>query len=272
MKALNYFAAAALVVAAFSFTSCNKEDETTPLAEVLQQDDEVDTYFDEILAEADEEAYSDGSVKSAELDYTKSSGTRTVLTAFEGDYVIHTITFSNFANTRRPDRVKNGKIEVKVLGHYNESNFWRQVKLIDFSINDLPMQGTKVIEKTAEHQFTITLTGGRVNFADGTFYTRELTRTRDWTAGFDTPFDISDDEYALDGEAAGINRAGNAYTHTITSPLIVRMNCRWIVQGTIEFVVNNQTAVLDYGDGTCDRIATLTVNGNIYTINLRGSL
>jgi hypothetical protein len=28
--------------------------------------------------------------------------------------------------------------------------------------------------------------------------------------------------------------------------------------------------VLDYGDGTCDRFATLTVNGESWTIRLRG--
>jgi hypothetical protein len=99
-----------------------------------------------------------------------------------------------------------------------------------------------------------------------------MQRVRTWTTGYSTPMNISDDEYSITGTASGINRRGNEYVHTITSPLIAKMNCRWIVQGIIEFVVNSQTAVLDYGEGECDRIATLTVNGNTYTINLRGRM
>jgi hypothetical protein len=274
MKALNYFAAAALMVAAFSFTSCNKEDETTPLAEVLQQDDEVGDYFDEILAEADDASlsYTGSALKSSIETQVEGTGTRTVATTFSGDTVIHTITFVNFANARRPDRIKNGIIVVKMVGRYAQEVFWRQVRLTSLTINDLPVQGTKIIEKTGTYQFTITLTGGRVDFADGTFYTRNASRVRTWNAGYNTPAVIIDDEYSITGTATGVNRNGNEYVHEITSPLIVKMNCRWIVQGIIEFVVNNQTAVLDYGDGTCDRIATLTVNGNVYTINLRGRL
>ncbi len=271
MKTLNYFAAATLVIAAFSFTSCDKEDETTPLAEVLQQDDEVDNYYDEIIAETDESTlgYSDQILKSEYEQFVEGTGTRTVVTTFSADTVIRTITFVEFANTRRPDRVKNGIIEIKMVGHYAQSKFWRQVKLIGFSINNLPIQGTKIYNKTGTYQYTINLTGGRIDFADGTFYTRNASRVRTWNAGYNTPAVIGDDEYSITGTSSGVNRNGNVYAHEITSPLIVKLNCRWIVQGIIEFTVNSQNVVLDYGDGTCDRLATLTVNGKVYSINLR---
>lgn len=274
MKTLNCFAAAALVVASFSFTSCDKDDETTPLAEVLQQDDEVGDYFDEILAEADDATYgyTDDALKSSVEQLTEGTGSRTVETTFAGDTVIRTITFVDFANARRPDRIKNGVIEIKMVGRHAQEVFWRQVKLVSLTINNLPVQGTKIIEKTGTYQFTITLTGGRVDFADGTYYTRNMNHVRTWNAGFDSPMVIIDDEYSITGTASGVNRNGNEYIHEITSPLIVKMNCRWITQGIVEFTVNSQTAVLDYGDGACDRIANLSVNGNIYTINLRGSL
>lgn len=274
MKTLNYFAVAVLMLATFSFTSCNKDDETTPLAEVLQQDDEVGDYFDEVLAEADDVTlnYSGGALKSTVEQLASGAGTRTIETTFAGDTVIRTITFVDFTNNRRPDRIKNGVVEIKMVGRHAQEVFWRQVKLVSLTINNLPVKGTKVIAKTGAYQFTITLTGGRVDFADGTYYTRNVNHVRTWTAGFDTPMVIIDDEYAISGTASGVNRNGNEYVHEIISPLIVKMNCRWITWGIIEFTVNNQTSVLDYGDGTCDRIATLTVNGNVYTINLRGRL
>lgn len=271
MKTTNFFLMAALAVTALTFSSCEKE-EVSPLAEVLQQDDEVNDYYNDVLAEADDFSFSDGISKSGEAEFEVAAGTRTVVTTTSGDTIIHTITYVAFSHPRRPDRVKNGVIEIKVLGRYNQELFWRQIKLIGFTVNDNSVQGTKIIQKTGTYEYSISLTGGRIDFTDGTFYTREMQRVRTWTTGYSTPMNISDDEYSITGTASGINRRGNEYVHTITSPLIAKMNCRWIVQGIIEFVVNSQTAVLDYGEGECDRIATLTVNGNTYTINLRGRM
>ncbi len=271
MKTLNIFAIAAMTILAFTFASCEKE-ETSPLAEVMLQDDEVADYFNDIMAEADDYSFSDGPAKDGLAEFEIAAGTRTVVTSFSGDTIIHTITYQNFAHPRRPDRVKNGVIVLKIVGRYNQSTFWRQIKFVGFSVNGNNIKGTNLVVKTGTYQYTVTLTGGRVEFTDGTFYTREFERVRTWTAGYNTPAVIADDEYSITGSASGINRRGHAYVHTITSPLILKMNCRWIVQGIIEFVVNNQTAVLDYGNGTCDRIATLTVNGETYTINLRGSM
>ncbi len=271
MKTMRFFAIAAMTIVAFTFASCEKE-ETSPLAEVMLQDDEVADYFNDILSEADDFSFSDGPAKSGLAEFEIAAGTRTHVVSYSGDTVIHTITYVNFSHPRRPDRVKNGVIVVKIVGRYMQSTFWRRIELIDFSINGNNIEGTKVVEKTGDYMYSVTLTGGRVEFTDGTFYTREFERVRTWTAGYNTPAVIADDEYSLTGSASGINRRGNSYVHTITSPLILKMNCRWIVQGIIEFVANNQTAVLDYGDGTCDRIATLTVNGEAYTINLRGNM
>jgi len=39
-----------------------------------------------------------------------------------------------------------------------------------------------------------------------------------------------------------------------------------IVLGVITIVRNGNTATLDYGDGACDNLAVLTVNGNTFNI------
>jgi len=109
-----------------------------------------------------------------------------------------------------------------------------------------------------------------VTFEDGTTYTREFTRVNTWTDGFSTPLDIWDDVFAIEGEATGVNRQGNAYTHTITSALVIKNTCRWIVEGIIELKVKDKVAVLDYGMGECDNDATITINGNVREIKLRG--
>jgi len=57
-------------------------------------------------------------------------------------------------------------------------------------------------------------------------------------------------------------------TATIVEPLRVRINCPHIVRGSISFPNSTNTAVFNYSNGTCDSLATLTLNGNTTTINL----
>jgi hypothetical protein len=57
-------------------------------------------------------------------------------------------------------------------------------------------------------------------------------------------------------------------TSTIMQPLRIRMNCPHIVRGIIEVVRNNNTATIDFGDGTCDNLATVTINGVTTIITL----
>ena len=128
----------------------------------------------------------------------------------------------------------------------------------------------KQIRKTAEHEYQITLTNGKITFTDGTTYTRTVERTRTWVEGYDTPFYIWDDVYTLEGVATGVNRRGYTYTHQITSALMFKLSCRWLVQGVIDLTVGDKQATIDYGNGDCDNIAYVTVNGKTYEVKLRG--
>jgi len=52
------------------------------------------------------------------------------------------------------------------------------------------------------------------------------------------------------------------FEKVITRPLVKIEGCKFIVEGTIEFQKNNEViAIIDFGDGTCDDIATKTVDG-----------
>jgi hypothetical protein len=258
----------ALLLAMLNTTSCKKDDtETSPLAEIIAEDDEATSYYDDVLAEVDE--LSMGNATEADKSY--QSGQRQVTTTNSGDTVIHTIVYTNFVNEHsQHQRVKNGTIIIKRIGRYLSSEFWRQVTFENFTINSNAIEGVKTILKTGEYQYTVTLENARITFTNQTTYTRNATRTRTWVSGYDTPFNIWDDVYHISGSASGINRRNQAYTHTITSPLIVKLNCRWITEGILTAVVGTHNIVVDYGDGTCDNMATITINGKSYEIRLRG--
>jgi hypothetical protein len=201
------------------------------------------------------------------------SGTRTVVLSFSGDTTIRTITYVDFINPNALNgHIKNGKIIVKVLGGPAQNVFVKITTLENFNIDGIKIEGKRVVTKIVNHQFNDVLTGGKVTFTDNTFITREADHTRTMNAGFDTPLDITDDVYTIEGNASGVNRKGKNYTRTIINPLVIEPTCRWIVSGTVEIVSDTKTATLDYGDNitlTCDDMATLTVNGKTYDIKLR---
>lgn len=64
-------------------------------------------------------------------------------------------------------------------------------------------------------------------------------------------------------EEADLEFVGDGdFDKVITNPLIKRDDCKYIVAGTIEFRKGDAIlAIIDFGDGTCDNIATKTVDG-----------
>ncbi|MHC1703728.1 MAG: hypothetical protein AB9846_07455 [Tenuifilaceae bacterium] len=272
MKRTNLFLAASLLMAATVFTSCEKAETTDPMVEISQDDDQVTALYDDVLTEADDLTLaSDGVMKApADFDITSGSGTRTVVTTFEGDWMVKTITFTDFVNSHSENgHIKNGKIIIKMLGRPFQATFERVITFNNFTIDGVLIEGEKRITKTAQYQYTITLTGGKVTFTDGTAYTRESSRIRTWEEGYDTPA-LLDNVFTVTGTSTGVNRQGLTYTHTITNALVFKVACRWIVEGTVESVCADNTVTLDYGTGECDNLATMTLNGVTTEITLRG--
>jgi hypothetical protein len=165
-------------------------------------------------------------------------------------------------------RLMDGIIYIWTDGPVRLPNTTRIITFEDFYINGNLIEGVKTISNTDGVNFLITLEGGKITFEDGTFITREMERNREWIVGLETPFFIWDDEFEITGFCSGINRDGLEYSHIIVEPLLKKMSCRWIVSGTIEMQAGENLVILDYGDGECDNIATITVNGETTEITL----
>lgn len=266
------FATGLMMLAAIGFASCQKDDEQDPIITQAAEDSDVDSYYDDVMTEVDELTLV-GDSKDSQMMYATlgGQGKRTRKTSWDGICRIDSVTYENFINANsRYERVKNGLIVIRTYGRYNEAEFERTITFKNFTINGNLIEGTKVIRKTAEHEYQITLTNGKITFTDGTTYTRTIERTRTWVAGYDTPYNIWDDVYTLEGSATGVNRQGNTYTHQIKSALMFRHSCRWIVQGIIDLTVGDKQVSIDYGNGECDSLAYVTVNGKTYEVKLRG--
>lgn len=59
------------------------------------------------------------------------------------------------------------------------------------------------------------------------------------------------------------------FEKVVTKSLVKTEDCKYIVEGTIKYLLDGEVvAIVDYGNGECDNIATKTVNGETYEIEL----
>ncbi|MCD4792809.1 MAG: hypothetical protein K8R54_06235 [Bacteroidales bacterium] len=172
-------------------------------------------------------------------------------------------------------RIRTGKIIVDQTDFYFNEGAVRTFTLDDFYVNDFHVEGIREVTCNGRNadsliQHSIVVTEGKVTFPDGRVITREASRTRVWFEGEDTPWNFYDDKYRITGTASGINRFGDNYESEITEPIIFDMSCIYrLVQGVVTITTEGYTITIDYGDGTCDNIAIVTIDGEESTIHFR---
>lgn len=149
-----------------------------------------------------------------------------------------------------------------------------------YSINGVQMEGTRTVTNVtgsseASPKFSIVLVGGKATWPDGSTATREVNRTREWIRGANP----LQDEWVVDGTAAGTNRNGGVYQVDITTPLVYKRECAinnrvfLAVEGVKVLTVdNNKVITIDYGTGECDKIVTVAINGQSRTVEVKGNI
>ncbi|OQY03919.1 MAG: hypothetical protein B6I20_04060 [Bacteroidetes bacterium 4572_117] len=248
----------------FVFTSCEKEDiaNTADAVATTEDDAAAEGMFDDAFDQA--EMYENGITKNATFDYCQPTITIDFPEMMPYPRVV-TIDFGTEGCEGKHGAIRKGKIIVTVTAFFLESGSKRIVTFDGYSVNDFQIEGTKTVTNMGKNESGNWVRkieiDGKVTKPDGTEITRVATRSREWVEGADTPLFFWDDVFSITGNATGVNRKGVAYTADITTALIKARNCRWIQEGVITIVSGENTVVIDYGDGTCDNVATATING-----------
>ena len=176
--------------------------------------------------------------------------------------------------------VRKGKIIADYTGRLIVAGKSASVTFEGFSIDSIQVAGKESITNstsTGNRQFTIDITGAKLSKPNGNYTAWNNHKVITQTDGLNTPEIALDDVFTIEGSAAGQLKKGDllvAWQSDIETPLIKEFLCRWITQGKIKTTLgasssNNQwVAELDYGTGTCDRYATVTINGTTQEISL----
>lgn len=240
-----YLVASTLFVGAVFFLSCKKDEASGDVSsDVVSSASDVTSstaMADEADAEVDDALLATNSdVKSAEADNNCKSVNKEFLTDKKWPRKV-TIDFGTGC-AGKSGRIKSGKIIVTV-----DKPFWwpgstRVVTYDNFKVNDKRVEGTRTVtykglNEQGQPYWEISLVGGKITFKDSTSVTREYTRVRTMTAGYDTTSLKVDAVFSVTGQGSGTNRNGDAYTDRIVEPLIFSHNCKHVKTGSIEITV-----------------------------------
>jgi len=276
-----FFILIILVGATILITSCEKDETPDPQNLVTENElkaAEDDALADKLFSELTDIANEAMSGKQAALKGTILD------TIFIGPCVTVSIDTLAFPHNVTIDfgqenclcndgKHRRGKIIVNHNGPY-----WAEGTVItstfdNYFVEDHQLLGTKVITNLGLNSsnnptWTVSV-NGQVIKPDGGIITWVGDRMREWVEGHNTPFIWWDDVYHITGTHDVVASNGNTLSAIVTEALEVALNCYWIRSGVIELQHSLlPLMVFDYGDGNCDKQATVTINGVTYDITL----
>ncbi len=175
-------------------------------------------------------------------------------------------------------RERKGKILISYTDRRFVSGAVHTMTFENFYVDGNLIEGTRtrtnISASTDDYlRFSIVLENGKVTWEDGTYATREA----NWeTSRIRTPNPINDERIRT-GSASGIDREGLIYTVNITKPIVWKRSCLATdrimipVEGIkVKAFEDGNSITIDYGDGTCDNLVTITKDGITETVELTG--
>lgn len=166
---------------------------------------------------------------------------------------------------------RKGKIIATLSGRIRTAGTSITISFDNYSVNDFKLEGEFSITNNSGNSglsFTTQTTNGKLTYPGGTlYYTHSGNHTLTQTAGAGTP-SFLDDSFSLTGSGTTTSSLGNSLTVNITTPLVKKATCANIVSGVEQFTYNNINGTLDFGDGSCDNLAALTIGSYHQTVIL----
>jgi hypothetical protein len=205
-----------------------------------------------------------------------------------------TFDFGTTGCTTIGGRVRKGKIIAHRIGKHREGGSSTVITPDGYVVDDYAVEGTKTyinlgLNSDDQHQYSVDVTG-EITTPDNETITLNSTRTRTWVEGFNTGFSwnldtdgtyslafngmagIYDDVWEITGSGDGINSEGRSFDVEIATLLRVQWCSPYIEvsEGVIELKPEDlKLRTIDFGDGTCDNEATVSIGDNSYVYEMR---
>ena len=162
-------------------------------------------------------------------------------------------------------KFRKGVIYIYLTGPIRRSGSVITITFRDFFLNRAHIEGSKTVNNLSENgniKFTVQVTGGKVTLPNGRGYKYEGMKYVKQIEGGSTRI-VRDDVYSIEGRSKTEFNGGLTIVLNTETPLIKKVACPWISDGTLKIKINDRVLFLDYGapaNGDCDNKALLTWN------------
>jgi hypothetical protein len=268
-KKLGFFFMSILFTALLSCSNDDAEPDLTVEEKETAQFELVEDYYFDDSEDVAMEAFAgeqesggklstDSRLAGASLLRTESFGSGTLRIDFDG--------------TSADDRgnVRQGSIIIKHVGRWDQTGAEWTIQYIDYFINGIKVEGTRHGTVTAVTATIIThdvmLLSGKIIWPDGRSATREFHHRREYHRNSNHLLD----RLIIYGNAQGMCRNGRGFIIEILEPMVFDRGCAdegvyIAVEGKKLIKHENRELTIDYGNGSCDNVVTLTNKAGLST-------
>lgn len=259
-----------IAMATLFFTSCEKSAESA-----ITETDTVLNALTSTTAETQDAFTSIEDLENEILESRDAGSCPTIVsTSPKGSFpTAITVDFGAGCLTKN-GRFHSGKIIIEQNDSMKKNGATRKTTFIDFGIDSLRLKNGSVTLKNegknenGNHKFTRKVSDMQIAGPNGQIDIRSLhVRVLVQGEGTETR---NDDVWKIDGETIGTSADKIVFSAYIKESLIRKGDCPYIVAGKEAVTRKGKIALIDYGDGRCDRLAIAHLeNGDTKIIKLR---
>ncbi|MEX0315886.1 MAG: hypothetical protein AB3N18_17030 [Allomuricauda sp.] len=272
LKQISFFKTTSLFLGTILLlaTSCSKEEESAEelssteviTSTELQYSDETEMISEEVTAIAEDVYASDEITFISKIPHRSDflPDCVTITTVITDTTKEKTIDFGEGCELPNGN-VLSGIINLSYAKDMDSATKTLELSLENFTFNGVAIEGSANILRERSNENENPQSTANASFvatwSDGDTASFEGTRIREWIEGYGSGF-WGDNVFLITGKRTYVGREGNMFVKEIIEPLRREMACRFIVSGVLEITRNDNTASLDFGDGTCDAKGILT--------------
>ena len=267
----------AIVMLSF-FISCDSSNDgndnnPTLTAKDIAVNSKIDVAIDDVVYIVEDQYTAQQSISNRSSTASKSilPTCATFTTVLVDGTWTRTIDFGSAGCTLPNGNVLKGKIIISFSNDFTSKSRTLSYRFVDFYHNGKLLQGNKSITYESkstellatEHPVMTFTVDMKITFDDGKVYSRTGTTVKETIEGNETPLNWEDNVFLVTGNSATSLANGDTITTVITTPLRYITSCKlpFPVSGIVSITKNTSVGTLDFGDGKCDNLATLTIDG-----------
>jgi hypothetical protein len=160
--------------------------------------------------------------------------------------------------------IRKGKINITLSDSVRRTGSQAIITFSNYAVNNFKKEGTITWKNTSTSitkSWQRKVENGRVTAPNGRYWLHNGARDVVQIAGTSTPNTLLDDIFLITGNYTITNAAGKTRDCFITEALQKKSTCDNIGTGKLKVQGAAHNALINFGDGDCDKLATISIDG-----------